>query len=65
MCDWSFQQSVLLNSMYKSCPLFVLTTKIELSMPVQSLNIDLSNAAICRLSCSSEGGGGEGEEEAS
>ena len=29
-------------------------------MPVQSLNIDLSNAAICRLSCSSEGGGGGG-----
>ena len=41
--------------MYKSCLLFVLhvlTTKIELSMPVQSLNIDLSNAAICILSCS-------------
>ena len=29
-------------------------------MPVQSLNIDLSNAAICRLSCSSEGVGGGG-----
>ena len=31
-------------------------------MPVQSLNIHLSNAAICRLSCSSEreGGGGGG-----
>ena len=42
--------------MYKSCLLFVLhvlTTKIELSMLVQSLDIDLSNAAICRLSCSS------------
>ena len=39
-------------------------------MPVQSLNIHLSNAAICSLSCSSEkgrgggggGGGGGGEE---
>ena len=30
-------------------------------MPVQSLNIDLSNAAICRLSCSSEGVGGGGK----
>ena len=32
-------------------------------MPVQSLNIHLSNAAICSLSCSSEKGrgGGEGE----
>ena len=43
--------------MYKSCLLFVLhvlTTKIEVSMPVRSLNIDLSNAAICILSCSSE-----------
>ena len=42
--------------MYRSCLLFVLhvlTTKIEVSMPVQSLNIDLSNAAICILSCSS------------
>ena len=29
-------------------------------MPVQSVNIHLSNAAICRLSCSSEGGGGRG-----
>ena len=63
--------------MYKSRPLFVLyvlTTKIKLRMPTQSLNIDLSNAASCRLSCSSEfmkktyrvriggigGGGGEG-----
>ena len=27
-------------------------------MPVQSLNIHLSNAAICRLSCLSERGGG-------
>ena len=43
--------------MYKSCLLFVLhvlTAKIEVSMPVRSLNIDLSNAAICILSCSSE-----------
>ena len=43
--------------MYKSRPLFVLyvlTTKIKLRMPTQSLNIDLSNAASCRLSCSSE-----------
>ena len=42
--------------MYKFCLLFVLhvlTTKIELSMSVRSLNIDLSNAAICILSCSS------------
>ena len=39
--------------MYKSSPLFVLTTKIELSMPVQFLKIDLSNAAIRILSCSS------------
>ena len=39
--------------MYKSCPLFVITTKIELSMPVRSLNINLSNAAIRILSCSS------------
>ena len=52
----SIKDNVLLHSMYKSCLLFVLlvlTTKIELSMPVQSLNIDLSNAAICILSCSS------------
>ena len=51
----SIKYNVLLKSMYKSCPLFVLhvlTTKIELSMPVRSLNIDLSNAAICILSCS-------------
>ena len=43
--------------MYKSCLLFVLhvlTAKIEVSMPVRSLNIDLSNVAICILSCSSE-----------
>ena len=30
---------------------FFLTTKSELRMAVQSLNVDLSNAAICRLSC--------------
>ena len=29
-------------------------------MPIQSVNIHLSNAAICRLSCSSEEGGGGG-----
>ena len=42
--------------MYKFWLLFVfhvLTTKIELSMPVRSLYIDQSNAAICILSCSS------------
>ena len=50
----SIKDNVLLNSMYKSCPLFVLLTKIKLRMPIQSLNIDLCNAAICRLSCSSE-----------
>ena len=52
----STKDNVVLNSVYKSCPLFVLhilTTKIELSMPVHSLNIDLSNAAICILFCSS------------
>ena len=49
----SINDNVLLNSMYKSCPLFVITTKIELSIPLQSLNINLSNAAICILSCSS------------
>ena len=62
MCDWSLllelktKDNVFLNSMYKFyllCVLHVLTTKIELSMPVRSLNIDLSNAAICILSCSS------------
>ena len=45
----SIQDNVLLNSMYKSCLLFVLhvlTTKIELIMPVRSLNIDLSNLFI-------------------
>ena len=47
----SIKGNVLLNSMYKSCPVFVLTTKTEFRMPVQSLNIDLSNAAIWRLSC--------------
>ena len=42
----SIKENVLANSMYKSCPLLVLTTKIQLCMPVQSLNIDLSNAAL-------------------
>ena len=52
----SIKDNVVLISVYKSCPLFVLhipTTKIELSMPVHSLNIDLSNSAICILSYSS------------
>ena len=52
----SIKDNVLLNTVYKSCPLFalhVVTTKSELSMPVLSLNIDLSNSAICILSYSS------------
>ena len=39
--------------MHKVCPLFFRTKKKEFIMHVQSLNIDLSNAAICRLACSS------------
>ena len=31
----SINDNILLNSMYKSCSLLVITTKIELSMPVQ------------------------------
>ena len=48
--------NVFLNNMYKFyllCVLHVLTTKIELSMPVRSLNIHLSKAAIYILSGSS------------
>ena len=54
----SIKDNVLLNSMYKSCPLFVVTTKIELSMPVQSLNIHLSRFPVYPARVGGRGGGG-------